>query len=64
VNADGTDADEVYYMGVIDILQQYNTRKHMETFFKGLKYDPEEISSVNPHKYARRFVAFLDANSV
>lgn len=46
--------------GIIDILQQYNAKKAAETFFKGLKFDREEISSVNPKKYAERFVRFID----
>lgn len=31
---DGTRGNEIYYMGVIDILQQYNTSKMIESLFK------------------------------
>ena len=32
--ADGSRGDEIYYIGIIDILQQYNIGKKAETFFK------------------------------
>jgi len=44
--------------GVIDILQQYNSFKRAETFFKSFKYDSRQISAVEPAWYARRFVDF------
>ncbi len=53
---------EIYYIGIIDILQVYNVRKGAETLLKGLKYDKKEISSVNPSLYAKRFVKFLEDN--
>ena len=30
---------EVYFMGIIDILQVYNASKQMENFFKGFTHD-------------------------
>ncbi|CAN0521983.1 unnamed protein product, partial [Ectocarpus sp. 8 AP-2014] len=50
----------IYYLGIIDILQQYNTRKHAETFWKGLTHDRYEVSCVDPKLYYERFVDFLD----
>lgn len=75
--------------GIIDILQQYNTRKMAETFFKGFKvlpllppvlaglpradkptppllrqYDRDQISAVNPERYAERFVRFMEEHTV
>ena len=35
---DGTRGDEIYFLGVIDILQQYNANKRMETIFKVCNY--------------------------
>ena len=29
-------SSEIYFLGIIDILQLYNTSKRAETFFKGL----------------------------
>ena len=31
---------KIYFMGIIDILQQYNTKKALEHAVKGIKYDP------------------------
>ena len=50
---------EVYYVGIIDILQEYNLWKRSETAVRGLVDDPTEISSVHPKAYASRFVEFL-----
>eukprot|EP00752_Nemacystus_decipiens_P001652 g1605.t1 len=36
---DGARGKDIYFMGIIDILQQYNTRKHAETFWKSLSHD-------------------------
>lgn len=52
---------EIYYIGIIDILQEYNAVKRLETTFRGMRYDRERISCVNPKKYAARFVAFTSS---
>lgn len=31
--------EEIYFMGIIDILQLYNAGKQLETFFKGFTND-------------------------
>ncbi|CAM9858284.1 unnamed protein product, partial [Hapterophycus canaliculatus] len=56
----GAPGNDIYFMGIIDILQQYNMRKHAETFWKGLKHDRYEVSCVDPKLYYERFVDFLD----
>ena len=47
-----------YFMGIIDILQDYNARKHAETWYKTTVAgsDPEGLSCVHPKKYAIRFI--------
>jgi len=51
----------VYYLGLIDFLQPWTTRKVMERKFKGLAgYDTNAISAVTPEEYATRFLEFLD----
>ena len=55
----GERGDEIYYMGVIDILQLYNFSKRTETMLKSFKHDTTKISSVNAKFYADRFVEFM-----
>ncbi|KAG0469291.1 hypothetical protein HPP92_018619 [Vanilla planifolia] len=52
--------DVVLYLGIIDILQEYNATKKLENSWKSLKYDPLTISSVEPKLYSRRFISFLE----
>ncbi|CAM8987052.1 hypothetical protein QQ045_008761 [Rhodiola kirilowii] len=49
----------VLYLGIIDILQEYNFKKKMEHAYKAFKYDPLSISVVEPKIYAKRFINFL-----
>ena len=47
----------LYYMGIIDILQEYTWAKTLENFFKSriLCHSRRGISSVPPDEYAERF---------
>ncbi|XP_062025683.1 phosphatidylinositol 4-phosphate 5-kinase 8 [Rosa rugosa] len=64
--ADSTDVelfefyDVVLYMGIIDILQEYNVKKKLEHTYKSLRFDPLTISAVEPTLYAKRFINFLE----
>lgn len=51
--------EEIYYLGIIDILQKYNTSKRMENLFKGFTHKRSELSSVDPALYADRMVQFI-----
>jgi hypothetical protein len=51
--------NEVYYVGIIDILQQYSASKKLENSFKSIKHASDQISSVNPILYAARFRVFM-----
>jgi hypothetical protein len=62
-DSSGSKKDEIYFMGIIDVLQQYNNKKAAENFFKGFKHDRKEISAVNPKWYAERFVNFMKKHS-
>ncbi|XP_008449413.1 phosphatidylinositol 4-phosphate 5-kinase 7-like isoform X2 [Cucumis melo] len=52
--------DVVLYMGIIDILQEYNVVKKLEHAYKSFRFDPLSISVVEPHLYAARFISFLE----
>lgn len=55
---------KIYYMGVIDILQQYNARKRVETTYRKVEVrGQQEPSCVSPQDYADRFVRFFDEYS-
>jgi hypothetical protein len=48
-------------MGVIDILQEYTTRKMMESQYRLIQtHSPDEPSCVKPSIYAERFLDFFD----
>eukprot|EP00754_Rhynchopus_humris_P024598 Rhum_TRINITY_DN14902_c1_g1::Rhum_TRINITY_DN14902_c1_g1_i1::g.127121::m.127121 len=51
-----TTRGEVYYLGVIDVLQPYTTAKKLETCFKGVVAREEDISIVAPPEYSLRFL--------
>lgn len=53
-----TAGDELYFLGIIDILQLYNTSKKAERFLKVflLCRDKFGLSSMPPQDYARRFI--------
>jgi len=58
-NVDGSMGNELYYMGVIDILTEYGTKKKLEHGLKSVNHKSSEISAVNPSAYAERFKKFL-----
>ncbi|KAJ6448900.1 1-phosphatidylinositol-4-phosphate 5-kinase [Mycena sanguinolenta] len=53
--------DNIYYLGVIDILTPYSGKKKLEHFWKGLSADRHKISPVEPGEYSERFLAFMKA---
>jgi 1-phosphatidylinositol-4-phosphate 5-kinase len=50
---------EVYYMGVIDILIQFEVKKKLEHLVKSIAYSSEEVSVVEPQFYSKRFFEFI-----
>jgi 1-phosphatidylinositol-4-phosphate 5-kinase len=56
---DDQGAREIYFIGIIDLLQAWTNVKKMENVLKGFKYDRSKISAVNPKDYALRFQHFV-----
>ncbi|KAI0500407.1 hypothetical protein KFK09_018619 [Dendrobium nobile] len=51
--------DVVLYLGIIDILQDYNISKKIEHAYKSLQFDHLAISAVDPQFYSKRFLKFI-----
>ncbi|KAF8955473.1 Phosphatidylinositol-4-phosphate 5-kinase [Entomortierella lignicola] len=51
--------EDLYYLGIIDILTPYNYVKKIEHVWKSLSQDKHAISAVNPREYAQRFLSFM-----
>jgi hypothetical protein len=49
VDLEGNEANLIYYMGIIDILQQYNAKKRIETTYKSMLVD--EVRKKSQHFY-------------
>lgn len=52
--------EEIYFVGVIDILQKWNLRKQLERIGKGIREDRDGLSAAPPAFYASRFREFLE----
>ncbi|GAB4856576.1 Phosphatidylinositol 4-phosphate 5-kinase 9 [Ancistrocladus abbreviatus] len=51
--------DVVLYLGIIDILQEYNMSKKIEHAYKSIQFDSLSISAVDPRFYSERFLEFI-----
>jgi hypothetical protein len=52
---------KIFYMGIIDVLQQFNVRKRLEAKYRRIKGGSWEAAScIHPDLYADRFIRFLD----
>ncbi|XP_039971620.1 phosphatidylinositol 5-phosphate 4-kinase type-2 gamma-like [Xiphias gladius] len=59
-SAVGAPQREVYFMGLIDVLTQYDTKKRAAHAAKAVKHRAgAEISTVHPEHYAKRFREFI-----
>lgn len=55
---------KIFYMGIIDVLQEYNSRKAFETKYRALQgCGKVEASCVRPRDYGDRFLSFFDEYS-
>jgi len=51
--------EEIYYIGIIDVLIEYAAKKKVEHLFKSIAYAGEEVSVVEPELYRARFDKFI-----
>jgi len=52
---------KIFYMGIIDILQEYTSRKVVESKYRMMQTQGKpEASCVSPHSYGERFLRFFD----
>ena len=63
-NTDQLCSGRIFYLGVIDILQQYNIRKRVEARYRRVRGSGwQDASCVHPNLYAERFIRFYDEYS-
>lgn len=55
----GSLKNEVWFLGIIDILIQFGVFKKAENFVKSLVHDPQGISIIPPDQYCERFSNYL-----
>ena len=55
----GKEGNEVYYLGIIDILQRYNVLKKVEHGVKALTHDAASVSCAPPSFYGERFLSSI-----
>ncbi|CCW64755.1 unnamed protein product [Phytomonas sp. EM1] len=56
--------EEVYYIGLIDVLQEYNSTKKLENFARGFVNDRTQLSVVPPKEYAERLCRVIERITV
>ncbi|KAG9151768.1 hypothetical protein Leryth_002052 [Lithospermum erythrorhizon] len=59
IQNDGETYDVILYLGIIDILQDYDITKKLEHAYKSLQVDANSISAVDPKQYSKRFRDFI-----
>ena len=56
-----TEPSEIYFIGIIDTLTEYNLKKAGEHHLKSLLYDSTQISAIPPAPYRERFIKYVDS---
>ena len=51
--------NEIYYMGIIDILTNYDCVKVGEFIYKSIRYCSKKMSCISPDAYQERFMSYL-----
>ena len=50
---------ELYFLGIVDFLQNWTKKKKMENKYKSFRFDSKTISAIPPAPYASRFYNFV-----
>ncbi|KAK6455725.1 uncharacterized protein RJT20DRAFT_129047 [Scheffersomyces xylosifermentans] len=58
-NEDNDPIGEIYYLGIIDCLTNYSTKKRLETFWRSLGHPRSTISALPASEYGDRFLKFI-----
>jgi len=53
------DKSEVYFIGIIDTLTEYNYKKKGELLAKSLIHHPDGISAASPTRYRKRYLKYV-----
>ncbi|KAF4680354.1 hypothetical protein FOZ60_013669 [Perkinsus olseni] len=61
---DAVDGSCKYFLGMIDILTEYDTKKRAERIVKAIRYPSGGVSCAPPETYAQRFYHFFELNIV
>ncbi|KAI9287015.1 hypothetical protein BC943DRAFT_320493 [Umbelopsis sp. AD052] len=51
--------NQLYFMGIIDILTPYDLKKKSEHYWKSMTLDKHGISAVKPSEYGHRFASYM-----
>ena len=49
----------MYFLGIIDILQEFNTQKALESAYKTILFNKNAVSAIESKGYNDRFVAYM-----
>lgn len=49
---------EIYYIGIIDMLTSYSAKKKTANFFKSFLWEQDTLSTIPPKRYGRRLTSF------
>ncbi|KAI5959619.1 MSS4 [Candida pseudojiufengensis] len=58
-NIENLPMGEIYYLGIIDCLTNYNFKKWLETFFRSFAHPKSQISAIPSKDYGDRFYNFI-----
>jgi 1-phosphatidylinositol-4-phosphate 5-kinase len=54
-------SQEVYYFGIIDILQKWNNKKKLAGAMKSIRFNRMQLSTIKPSDYVTRFCKFMES---